>query len=163
MEAKVQLNGKADIKRLVAACMQNSSETALSQYIKLPHWEMLVSYLQPVTLAQAQVLITQGASDRTVYFIESGSLTVHFEDAAGRVRLIIVGAGSAVGEASFFSHLPRTATVQAANESVVWALTPHRFSELSNRQPSVALAVAMALGGLVASRLVDRRKRISIT
>jgi CRP/FNR family cyclic AMP-dependent transcriptional regulator len=163
MEYKADSEGKGDIKRLAAACMQNASETALGQYIKPVHWELLAAYLHPTTLAQAQVLISQGSNDRTVYLIEDGSLTVHYEDEAGRVRLAIVGPGSAVGEGSFFSHLPRSATVQAANPSRVWGLTPIRFNELTNRQPAVALAVAMALGGLVSSRMVDRRKRISVT
>ena len=163
MEFRSESEGKPDIKRLAAACTQNASETALGQYIKPAHWELLAAYLQPTTLTQAQVLITQGAIDRAVYFIEEGSLTVHYANEAGRVRLAIVGAGSAVGEGSFFSHLPRASTVQAASASRVWGLTPIRFSEMSNRQPAVALAVAMALGGLIASRLADRRKRISVT
>jgi CRP-like cAMP-binding protein len=154
---------KTDIKRLVAACLQNSSEAALAQHIKATHWEYLGSYLQPTTIAQGQVLISQGASDRTVYFLESGNLSVHYEDAAGRVRLAIVGHGSAVGEGSFFSHQPRNATVQAASVSRVWALTPVRFSELTNRQPATALAVTLALGALLAVRMLDRRKRISVT
>jgi CRP/FNR family cyclic AMP-dependent transcriptional regulator len=163
MEFKSESEGKGDIKRLILACMQNASETALGQYIKPAHWEVLATYLQPMTLAQAQVLITQGSNDRAVYFVEEGSLTVHYEDKTGRVRLALVSPGSAVGEGSFFSHVPRRATVQASSPSRVWALTPIRFSEMSNRQPAVALAVAMALGGLVSSRVVDRRKRISVT
>lgn len=163
MEFKSESEGKADIKHLVAACMQNESETALAQYIKPAHWELLAAYLQPAALSLSQVLITQGANDRAVYFVEAGSLTVHYADKAGRVRLAIVGPGSAVGEGSFFSHLPRNATVQAASASRVWGLTPIRFSEMSNRQPAVALAVAMALGGLVSSRVLDRRRRIAVT
>lgn len=156
-------DSKTDIKRLVAACLQNSSETALGQHIKPSHWEQLAAYLHPTTIAQGQVLISQGASDRTVYFLESGSLSVHYEDAAGRVRLAIVGPGSAVGEGSFFSHAPRNATVQAASVSRVWGLTPVRFGELSNRQTTTALAVTLALGALVAARMLDRRKRVSVT
>ncbi len=154
---------KPEIRRMVAACLQNSAETALGQHINPLHWEQLAPYLHATTLAPAQVLISQGASDRTVYFIESGSLSVHYEDASGRVRLAIVNAGSAVGEGSFFSHLPRNATVQAASACRVWALTPLRFAELSHRQPATALAVTQALGALVSMRMLDRRRRVSVT
>jgi CRP-like cAMP-binding protein len=143
--------------------MQNDSEPAIGQHIKSAHWELLGTYLQPTTLSQGQVLITKGTNDRAVYFVESGSLTVHLEDSAGKVRMAIIGPGSAVGEGSFFSHLPRRANVQAASESQVWVMTPIRFSEMSNRQPAAALAMTMALGGLVASRAADKRKRVSIT
>lgn len=75
-------------------------------------------------------------------FIETGSLSVHYEDDAGRVRLAILGAGSAVGEGGFFSHLPRSATVQAVSACKLWRLTPMKFAELSNRQPVIALALS---------------------
>lgn len=163
MGFKSDSQGKPDIKRLAAACMQNTNETALGQYIKPAHWDVLGDYLQPSEMAPSQVLITRGANDRTVYFVEDGSLTVHYENQEGKVRMGIVGSGSAVGEGSFFSHLPRNATVQTARASRVWGLTPIRFNELSNRQPAVALAVSMALGGLVSSRALDRRKRICVT
>lgn len=163
MEIKPSFEAKADIKRLIAACAQNAGEPALGQHIKTAHWDLMESYLQPTTMSQAQVLITKGANDRAVYFVESGSLTVHMEDSTGKVRLAVVGPGSAVGEGSFFSHAPRRATVQAVAESQVWVMTPIRYSEMCNRQPAAALAVAMALGGLLASRAMDKRRRISIT
>jgi CRP/FNR family cyclic AMP-dependent transcriptional regulator len=163
MDSKINQEKLADVKRLITACLQNNNETSLGQYINLAQWELLAPYLQSTSLAQAQVLITQGSTDRTVYFVENGSLSVHYEDESGRVRLAIIGPGTAVGEGSFFSHLPRNATVQAASASRVWGLTNIRFSELCNRLPAVALSVALALGALIASRMADRRKRISIT
>jgi hypothetical protein len=38
-----------------------------------------------------------------------------------------------------------------------------KFAELSNRQPVIALALVMGLGGLVARRMTDQRKRIAVT
>jgi CRP-like cAMP-binding protein len=156
-------DSKSDSRRLAAACLDNSREPALAQHLQPDDWAQLLPFLQPAEIAASQVLISQGASDRTVYFVESGSLSVHYEDAAGRIRLAIVGPGSAVGEGSFFSHQPRNATVQAASASLVWALTPVRFTELAHRFPKTALAVTLALGGLVAQRMLDRRKRVSVT
>ncbi|QJW85683.1 cyclic nucleotide-binding domain-containing protein [Ramlibacter terrae] len=126
-------------------------------------WELLGTYLQPFAVKQGQVLIEQNAADRTVYPVESGQLTVHYEDDKGRLRLASVGAGSAVGEGAFFSRQPRTATVQAASASKIWSLTPIRFTELVNRQPQLAVEMAMALGSLVSRRLANRPKRVAVT
>lgn len=153
----------ADVRRLAAVCLDNSREPALGQHLLPSDWAELLPYLQAVTLAASQVLISQGASDRTVYFVESGRLSVHYEDSAGRIHLAVVGPGSAVGEGSFFSHRPRNATVQAASPSRVWALTPARFAELANHRPATALTVALALGGLVSTRTLDPRRRVSVT
>jgi CRP/FNR family transcriptional regulator, cyclic AMP receptor protein len=163
MSANLQVSSKQDIKGLVTACSNNQGEDAFSQSMTPSHWATLAPFLQYFTLGQGQILISQGALDRTLYFVEAGSLSVHFQDADDRVRLAIVGAGAALGEGGFFTHLPRNATVQAATDCKLWSLTPLRFAELSNRQPACALALTLALGALVSKRMLSSRKRIAVT
>lgn len=152
-----------NIHHLIQATAANSTQDVFRPSINGGQWELFGSYLQPLSLRQGQVVIQQGAADRTVYLIEAGVLTVHYEDETGRIRLASVEAGSAVGEGAFFSRQPRNATVQAASPCRLWSLTPMRFGELSNRQPQVALEVTLALGALVSRRLANRPKRIAIT
>ena len=104
-----------------------------------------------------------GELDRTLYFVESGTLSVHCEDAKSRIRLALVGAGSVVGEGGFFSHLARRATVQASGACVLWRLNPLRFGELVNRQPAIAVEMLLALGMVQGRRLRDRGRRIAAT
>ena len=154
---------KFDVQGLVQAIADNRSNDSFSPTLTSSQWQLLGTYMQPFALMQGQVLIEQNAQDRTLYLIEAGSLSVHYEDDKGRVRLAIVGPGSAVGEGAFFTRQPRNATVQAASPSKLWCLTPIRFTELSNRQPNLALEVAMGLGALVSRRLVNKPKRVAVT
>lgn len=163
MSTSFSSHDKPDIKALLEAVTNNPNDPTLSHMLTQPQWAVLSGYMQSSMLAPGQVLITQGAEDRTLYFVESGMLTVHFEDAAGKIRLAAVGAGSVVGEGGFFSYMARSATVQAGSACKLWALTPMRFSELSNRHPNVALALAMALGAIMAKRVVSNRRRIAVT
>ena len=163
MNAPLRAPLKFDVHGLVQAMAQNQTNDRLSCTLTTAQWDMLGSYMQPFALAQGQVLIEQGAADRTLYLLESGSLSVHYEDDKGRVRLAIVAPGSAVGEGAFFTHHTRNATVQAAAPSKVWCLTPIRFAELSNRHPNIALELAMALGSLLGRRLVNKPKRVAVT
>lgn len=163
MNAPLPLNVRFDINGLVQAIAHNHSTDCLNLAMTAVQWDIMASYLQPFALAQGQILIEQGSLDRTLYLLESGTLSVHYEDDKGRVRLAIVGPGSAVGEGSFFSHLPRAATVQAASAAKVWCMTPLRFTELANRQPALALEVAMGLGTVLARRLVNKPKRVAVT
>ncbi|MEO8857627.1 MAG: cyclic nucleotide-binding domain-containing protein [Burkholderiaceae bacterium] len=156
-------HARPDIQALLEAVASNPNDPTLSHLIVPAHWSVLSGFMQPSTLPPGQTLITQGAEDRTLYFVESGMLTVHFEDAKGKIHLAAVGAGSVVGEGGFFSYMARSATVQAASACRLWSLTPMRFSELSNRQPTVALALAMALGAIMAKRVVSNRKSIAVT
>ena len=126
-------------------------------------WNTLAGYLQPVLLRQGQALIEQGVKDRTVYFVESGTLTVHYEDSHDRIRIAVVGEGSLLGEGAFFSHLPRSATVSAGSDCRLWCLTPLRFRELCTRAPEVALELTVAMSAVLARRMYNKPKRVAVT
>lgn len=163
MNAPLTAPIKFDIQALIKAIQLNMSNDSFAPALTPPQWDLLASYLQPFAVTQGQRLIEQGALDRTLYLIEAGTLSVHYEDDKGRVRLAMVQAGSAVGEGAFFSRRPRNATVQAASAAKIWCLTPIRFTELGKRQPAVALEIAMALGSLVSRRLTNRPRRVAVT
>lgn len=156
-------NAKSDIRLLLKAIAGDTTDATLANGLTSVQWDVLAAYMQPMDIPAGRILISQGAEDRTLYFVESGMLTVHFEDATGKIRLAAVGAGTVVGEGGFFSRMARSATVQAGSACRLWTLSPMRFSELANRQPNVALSLAMALGAIMARRLVSNRRRIAVT
>ena len=163
MNAPLRTPIRFDVQGLRHAMAHNLSDDAFHLSLTNSQWELLGTYLQPFAVNQGQVLIEQNASDRTVYIVETGMLTVHYEDEKNRLRLASVGPGSAVGEGAFFTRQPRNATVQAAAECKIWSLTPIRFTELINRQPAMAVEVCLALGALVSRRLANRPKRVAVT
>ena len=152
-----------DVKDLALAMRASSALDAVALNLSEHQWTVLGDYLQPVSLGQGQALIEQGVKDRTVYFVESGSLTVHYEDHKERMRIAMVNAGSVLGEGAFFSHLPRSATVTAGSQSRLWCLTPLRFRELSVRHPAIALDLCMAMSAVLARRMYHRPKRVAVT
>ncbi len=152
-----------DFQGLIDALVLNKAQDGLILNLLPAQWEALAQYLQPLTVVQGDVLFKQGALDRTLYFVASGSLSVHFEDAENQIRLAIVGAGSVVGEGGFFTGAPRSATVQAGSTCVLWSLSPMRFTEMTHRKPELALALAMGAGAVVAKRLMHSRYRVAVT
>jgi CRP-like cAMP-binding protein len=163
MNAPSSTPEKFDVRGLAQAVALNASADGLNFSLLPAQWDLLAAYLLPCTLTPGQVLITRGEEDRSVYLVESGSLSVHLEDEKSRIRMALVGSGSAVGEGGFFSHLPRSATVQAAGPCILWCLTPVRFGELSNRQPTIALPLVMALAAVLAKRLRNRPRSVAAT
>ena len=163
MNVPMPVASKVDLKGLIDAIAQTTAEDSMTKPLTAAQWEVLSSYLLPVVLHAGQVLFSQGATDRTLYLVESGSLSVHYQDEKERLRLAIVGAGSVVGEGAFFSHRARSATVQASTPCELWSLTAIRFTELTNRQPAIALGLAMAAGAVLAKRLGNRRRRVAAT
>lgn len=163
MNASLPTPARNDIMALAQAMKHSSALDAVPLNMSEAQWQTLANYLQPVSLQQGQALIEQGVKDRTVYFVESGSLTVHYEDDKDRIRIAMVGAGSLLGEGAFFSHLPRSATVHAGSACKLWCLTPLRFRELSVRAPDVALDLTVAMSAVLARRMYNRPKRVAVT
>ena len=156
-------SSKFNIQDLVQVFARNNVYDSFSVNLSPSQWDIVAAYMQPFTLAAGQVLIDQGSSDRTLYFIESGSLSVHVEDEDGNMKLALINPGSVVGEGAFFSRLPRSASVIATGPCKLWSLTPIRFTELANRQPAVALEIVSGLGAVIAKRLANKPKRVAVT
>ncbi len=151
------------IQDLCRAIAQNTSPDAFSPALNPQQWETLAAYLQPFELAAGETLIDQGAQDRTLFFVESGALSAHTMSSRGNLHLAILNSGSVVGEGAFFSRMPRSANVVATGACHMWRLTAIRFSEMANRQPGLALELTLALGAVIAKRMVHRSKRVAVT
>lgn len=154
---------RPDIQALAQSIRHCTALDALPLSLNDAQWSNLAQYLQPTSLSQGQSLFAQGIKSRSVYFVESGSLAVHYEDSRSRVRFAMVGAGSLLGEGSFFSHLPRSASVQAGSECRLWCMTALRFRELSARHPDVALDLSLAMAAVLARRMQNKPKRVAVT
>lgn len=163
MNAITPIASKIDLTGLLSAIAQADADDSMSNPLTPAQWDTVSAYLQPYAVPAGHVLFSQGATDRTLYLVESGSLSVHYQDEKERLRLAIVGPGSVVGEGAFFSMRPRSATVQASAPTKLWTLTALRFTELTDRQPAIALGLAMAAGAVLAKRLGNRRRRVAAT
>lgn len=152
-----------DTGALAAAIARNTDAGGLGHFLEAFRWSVLAAYVQPVRLTRGHLLIAQGAKERSLYFLESGDLKVDIKTEAGLVHLAILGPGSVVGEGSFFSGLPRNASVAAYSDCTVWEMTLSRFAALSHDHPGVALALSQALGAVLASRMLDVNRRLALT
>ena len=83
-------------------------------------------------------------------------------DDDGRRSLALVGAGSVLGEGAFFSSLSRKASAIGSSPCRLWSLTVARFLEMANRQPALALRVALALGTVLAKRVENSPRRAAV-
>ena len=151
------------IQNLSRAIAENNSNDAFALTLNVQQWETLAGYLQPIATGVGDVLIEQGTHDRSVYFLESGAISVHRVSSKEQMKLAVLMPGSVVGEGSFFSREPHSANVVVTGAGRVWRLTAIRFAEMSNRQPNMALDIAMALGAVIAKRMAHRSKRVAVT
>ncbi|MGJ7502470.1 Crp/Fnr family transcriptional regulator [Variovorax sp. ZT5P49] len=151
------------IQNLSRAIAENMNIDAFALTFNVQQWETLAGYLQPIDTGVGDVLIEQGTPDRSVFFVESGAISVHRVSSKEQMKLAVLTPGSVVGEGSFFSRQPHSANVVITGAGRVWRLTAIRFAEMSNRQPNMALEIAMALGAVIAKRMAHRSKRVAVT
>ena len=152
-----------DLLGLTEAINHSLASDALRCQFTAMNWNILAHYLQPFELKSQQLLIQQGGRDRTLYLVESGSLSVVQEDDRSRVQTATVGPGSVIGEGAFFTGLPRSASVSAATPCKLWCLTQIRFQDLASRHSAIALELTMSMAAVMGRRLCSSTKRIAVT
>ncbi|MBB3947666.1 putative nucleotide-binding protein [Rhizobium skierniewicense] len=115
--------------------------------------EALAEVAEMLEVDAGVTLIEQNGEDDDIYFVFSGSLSVHIN---GR-RLGARGRGEHVGEmAAIEPTQRRSATVIAEDRSVVAKLTAQQFSTLAKTYPDMYRQIARSLS----RRLLERNKHV---
>ncbi len=143
-----------EVNELVQAIQTLNAEDAFRARLTLDHWKILAPYLSRHEIRSGDLLIKQGDTDRSLYFLSQGTLQVFVSGGVpGASKIAILRAGSIVGEPGLFVDGPRMANVEAMTPCVVWALRGPRLEELATRLPAIALELLRAAGGVMAIRM----------
>jgi len=143
-----------EFHELVQAMQTLNAEDAFRPRLNLDQWRIIAPYLTRHDIRAGDLLIKQGDTDRTMYFLGQGSLQVFITGAAPATsRISILRAGSVVGEPGVFSDGARMANVEAMTPCAVWALRGPRLDELVQRSPALACELLRAAGGVMAVRM----------
>jgi len=102
---------------------------------------------------RGEVLMAEGSAADALYLVETG----RFRVARGGVELAEIGAGSVIGEISFFTGQPRTADVIAARDSVVLEIGRAEYDTLCAETPDLAASIT----GEMAERLSRTSARVA--
>ena len=143
-----------DTLPLVAAIQTLNTVDAFHPRFSHDQWRMVLAYLTRHELAAGRQFIRQGDTERTMYLLESGSLTVFVSSpkAVGQ-KLAILRAGSIVGEPAMFGDNPRMANVETMTPCVLWELSGPRLEEMCVSKPALALEFLRACGAVMSARM----------
>lgn len=98
-------------------------------------------------LEGGDVLCRQGDQADALWVVTRGRLLVVVETSAGEARVVdTVGRGALIGEMALLLDEPRTATVVAARDTELIAISKDDFQRLLDEHPVVAQGVARLLG-----------------
>ena len=114
------------------------------QGVSLGSVEQLLEACDVKTLAPGDVLLTMGQTNRYMYMILSGRLSVHLEDTASE-PVATLEAGETVGELSVMDATPASAFVVAASASRLLVVDETHFWNLVNVSHDFAINLLLSL------------------
>lgn len=138
-----------NVQQLVQAVDALDAKDALPCKLSPDEWKALAPYLSVRFLREGEPLMHEGDCDRELFILADGELEVR---AQGHVLATILP-GSVVGEGTFFSGQPRSATVVPSRSGVAWGLQWDRFNALAVKQPRLAVDLIKGLAAVLAIRM----------
>lgn len=138
-----------NVEQLVSAIGALDAKDALQCKLTLQEWKSLAPYLSIRFLKQGDPLMHEGDSDREVFILAEGELEVTILG----TLIATLQPGSVVGEGTFFSGAPRSATVTPSRPGVAWGLSWEKFEAMSHKHPRLAIDLVKGLAAVLAVRM----------
>ncbi len=114
----------------------------------------------PINLKFKEVIIKEGDPADCLYILKSGELEILSYDKETKSHQVIghVEPGELFGEMSFLDNLPRSATVRAVSESVVYMINRNEFEKIFSEQDPLMQSLVQVLS----ERLRKANKRFRL-
>ncbi len=101
--------------------------------------QRISTFFEKLELPENQVIYRRNDSSDDLYFVESGTLEVLFEERGDlQARLKSLGAGNIVGEISLYLGAKRTATVITKTPCELYRLSKQAMHRLQQQYPAIA-------------------------
>lgn len=141
-------------EELLAIILQGRCDTAAK----------LMPYFERLEVKAGTILATQGDRTRDLFLIETGQISAQFKAEHGEtIRLRTMGAGSIVGEIGMYLHTPRTASLIADTDSIVWSLHPDMLTKMETEDPRVTAVLHETLARIATYRLIQANELLEAT
>ncbi len=122
---------------------------------------LLRSYLQRSTLSAKELLIRQGEASDSVYFVESGQISIYIQTGNQYpIRLQTICIGTMIGEIGYCLNIPRTATIVADTNTVVYRLTKDAMEAIKREEPHLAESIQKLMLRVIAERLITANRQL---
>ena len=114
----------------------------------------LMKILKEVKVKKGKPVFRQGDPSDAMYFIEKGMVNVQLELEGGKLlRLKKMGPGTVFGEMGLYTSAPRTASIIAAEDCVLYRLSTKVMELLQAKRPDMASAIHRFIVSLLADRV----------
>ena len=127
--------------------------------LKLPPEEArrVISHVKKRTFPKGAVIFRQGDRGDSLYLIESGRVRIHthLSEHGEEVGVTTLGDGETFGEIALLTGVPRTATVEAEENTVVWQIHKDDFDHIVIVSPKLCQALEQLVEARLNKNLID--------
>jgi SulP family sulfate permease len=120
----------------------------------------IMGYLERREVPGGYYLMHQGDPPHSLYFLESGRVTVRLESGDEVIRLRTMGPGSIVGELGLYLRLSSTASAVTEKPSVLYRLSEEALRRLEENEPAMASAFHRFIVHRLGERLVNTNESL---
>lgn len=163
MEEQSAIDFEPALANFHEAVSSTSGEALLPRDWSDADWRDLFRYAILRRVKAGEALIRIGKHETTLYFVLRGDLEVVIQSSDGISMgpLARIGAGSVLGEQSFFDGKPRSASVWAVGDCEVAAMAPEQYRALVEANPTLARELLFSLGRILAIRLRQTTAKVA--
>lgn len=138
-----------NVEQLVSAIAALDATDALPCRVTLDEWKAVAPYLTVRFLRTGDPLMQEGDCQRELFILAEGELQVSIQGNP----IATLRPGMVVGEGSFFSGAPRSATVTPTQPGIAWGLQWDRFDAMTAKQPKLAVDLVKGFAAVLAIRM----------
>jgi CRP/FNR family transcriptional regulator, cyclic AMP receptor protein len=138
-----------NVEQLMAAVAALDATDALPCKLTLQDWKAVAPYLSVRFLKVGDPLMEEGDNHRELFILADGELQVSIQGN----KIATLQPGTLVGEGTFFSGAPRSATVTPTKPGVAWGLHWDRFDAMTSKQPKLAVDLMKGFAAVLAIRM----------
>ena len=125
------------------------------------HIPLLMKALKKVSVKKGQHVFRQGDPSDSMYFIEQGMVNVQLELEGNKVlRLKKMGPGTAFGEMGLYTSAPRSASIVAAEDCVLYRLSTKILDIIQDKNPRLVSSIHRFIVHLLAERVAEANSKV---
>ncbi len=125
--------------------------------------DQLAEHCRRLDVAAGGVIARQGDTAGSMHFILEGRIGVVVDLGQGRLmRVRSLGRHTTIGEMGLITGQPRSATIQAEADSVLYELSAQAYERITREQPALSQALLGYVVGVMAERLSFANRAVGV-
>ncbi len=125
--------------------------------------DKLIRRCQRIEVEAGEVIVQAGDPADSMHFILDGRVGIMVPAEDGRTtRVRSLGRYTTIGEMGLVSNTPRSATIQAEVDSVLYVLNTHQFDAIKDEDPALSHKLLTYFVSVMAERLTFANRTIAV-